>query len=314
MLPAFRRPRRREFAYVATTEARPRYACCSTRAAIFVGKDESRSVRHGPIGYSFAAIRHLREPDRHSLHRGRVELGFCRRGRDRARADRARYRHRGLGPGSGRVLRCCRVQAHPRTGRARAGSYPPAPSFDTVSVFTASCTDAAEVFDTLVEPDGARAAAASPWRIGVPQTLAWFGDDDARAPLRSGRRPARRARRRAARHRPVARFSRPARCSTAARSSPSATPRFGEFVLENPIRGRSRRSEARARCAPARCCRAVSRRCKNWRDCVLETARGMETTSTHVRRPDDRTPSDGRRCRRRTRSRPTTISARTRTS
>ena len=87
--------------------------------------------------------------------------------------------------GSGRVpAACCGVVGlKPTRERVRnTGLVPASPSFDTVSVFATSSADAATTFAVLVEPDRARHERGVPlrWRIGVPPTLAWFGDDDAR--------------------------------------------------------------------------------------------------------------------------------------
>jgi allophanate hydrolase len=50
-------------------------------------------------------------------------------------------------------------------------------------VFASTSADAGSAFDAIVEPDGTERDRRTParWRIGVPRTLAWFGDHDARA-------------------------------------------------------------------------------------------------------------------------------------
>jgi allophanate hydrolase len=87
--------------------------------------------------------------------------------------------------GSGRVpAACCGIVGLKPTRELvdNDGLVPAAPAFDTVSVLAASARDARAAFDVLVESDrvATERPVTAPWRIGIPRTLAWFGDTDAR--------------------------------------------------------------------------------------------------------------------------------------
>ena len=84
--------------------------------------------------------------------------------------------------GSGRVpAACCGIVGlKPSVGAlSTAGVVPAMRSFDCVSAFTGSCGDAHAVFNVAREV--LPGATTQVRRLGVPDDLEWFGDEDARA-------------------------------------------------------------------------------------------------------------------------------------
>ncbi|HEX5588037.1 MAG TPA: allophanate hydrolase [Acidimicrobiia bacterium] len=85
--------------------------------------------------------------------------------------------------GSGRVpaALCGIVGLKPTAGLLSTGGvFPAMPSFDCVSVFSASIADAAAVLDVTRRVPAARDS-TRPTRVGVPTSIEWLGDDGARA-------------------------------------------------------------------------------------------------------------------------------------
>lgn len=168
----------REFAYVPATDS-PAVRLLLDAGAIFVGKtnlDQFATGLSGTCSPQFGICANPVDPEyiaggSSSGSAVAVAVGLVpiALGTDTA--------------GSGRVpAACCGIVGLKPTRErvSTAGIVPASPSFDTVSVFAASSVDAGTVFDALVAPEPAEPAAPPRWRIGVPRTLAWFGDDDAR--------------------------------------------------------------------------------------------------------------------------------------
>jgi allophanate hydrolase len=170
----------REFAYVADVDA-PAVRKLLDAGAIFVGKtnlDQFATGLSGTRSPHFGICGNPYDPDyivggSSSGSAVAVAIGLVpiALGTDTA--------------GSGRVpAACCGVIGFKPTRErvSTAGVVPASPSFDTVSVFATSGADARAAFDTIGEPVAAASERVTPsrWRVGVPGTLAWFGDDDAR--------------------------------------------------------------------------------------------------------------------------------------
>jgi allophanate hydrolase len=170
----------REFSYLPATDA-PAVRSLVDAGAIFVGKTNldqfatglsgTRSPQFGICGNPYNADYIVGGSSSGSAVAVALGLVSIALGTDTA--------------GSGRVpAACCGVVGLKPTRErvSTVGLVPASPSFDTVSVFASSSADAGAALATMIEPDLAarERRVPSPWRIGVPATLAWFGDDDAR--------------------------------------------------------------------------------------------------------------------------------------
>ncbi|MCU1428049.1 MAG: allophanate hydrolase [Actinomycetia bacterium] len=175
----------RSFAYVAE-ESAPVVQHLLDAGAIFAGKTNMDQFATGLVG--------VRSPD-FGICANPIDSAYIAGGSSSgsatvvARGDVAFA----LGTdtaGSGRVpAACCGVVGmKPSRGRLTTrGVVPAAWSLDCVSVFAPSCRDVARVFGVVADRDpddpyaraGTDFPAPAQWRIGVPRTLDWFGDNDA---------------------------------------------------------------------------------------------------------------------------------------